>query len=195
MAWRAFSNGVVGQMVGVIAVGMAAGDAEDPLSEQVGQYVPHLARFAPVDQTADEPGHQPVHLLGRLEQAGAAVGAGVRLVEAGDQRLVEQVREQDSLCSRVGRHAGASVVAQVVVDTALVPHGGSCVCTKIGTRRELSRLGGAAAPGTTVRRRRRRVDVPAIVSQPTNRARAELPEGRRKAERPPVGTLRSWPVL
>ena len=31
-------------------------------------------------------------------------------------------------------------MAQVVASTALVPHGGSCVCTEIGTRREFSRL-------------------------------------------------------
>ena len=36
----------------------------------------------------------------------------------------------------IGRHARASVVAQVVVNTALVSHGGFCVCTGIGTRRE-----------------------------------------------------------
>ena len=33
------------------------------------------------------------------------------------------------------------MVAQVVVNTALVPHGGSCVCTGIGTRHEFSGLG------------------------------------------------------
>ena len=32
------------------------------------------------------------------------------------------------------------MVAQVVVKTALVPHGGSCVCTGIGTRHEFSGL-------------------------------------------------------
>ena len=160
-------DGVVGQMVGVIAVGMAAGDAEDPLSEQVGQRVPHLARFAPVDQTADEPGHQPVHLLGRLEQNGAAVGAGMRPIEAGDQPLVEQVRTQDSLQYRVERHAGASVVAQVVVDTALVPHRGSCVCTDIGTRRELSRL--ASQPSSTR---------PSVSSRQTSPADRRLPSAQ-----------------
>ena len=77
--------------------GWPQGDAEDPLAEQIRQRMPHLAGFAPVDQTAHEPGHQPVHLLGRLEQHRAPVGAGVRLIEAGQQRLVEQVREQDSL--------------------------------------------------------------------------------------------------
>ena len=35
------------------------------------------------------------------------------------------------------------MVAQVVINTALVPHGGSCVCTGIGTRHEFSGLGDA----------------------------------------------------
>ena len=68
-------DGVVGEMLGVVAVGMAAGDAEDPLAEQVRHRVPDLAGFAPVDQTANKPGHQPVYLLGRLQQHGAPVGA------------------------------------------------------------------------------------------------------------------------
>ena len=52
-------DGVVGEMVGVVAVGMAARDAEDPLVEQVRQRVPHLAGFAPVDQTGTNPATSP----------------------------------------------------------------------------------------------------------------------------------------
>ena len=55
-------DGVVGEMLGVVAVGMTASDAEDPLAEQIRHRVPALAGFAPVEQ-----------------------------------RLVEQVREEDSL--------------------------------------------------------------------------------------------------
>ena len=61
---------------------------------------------------------QPVHALGRLEQDRAAVGACLLLVELGDQRLVEQIREQNSLWYSVGRHAGASVVVKMPVNTA-----------------------------------------------------------------------------
>ena len=55
---------------------------------------------------------QAVHALGRLEQDGAAVGTRVLLVERGDEGLVEQIREQNSLWYRVRCHAGASVVAK-----------------------------------------------------------------------------------
>ena len=50
-------------------------------------------------------------------------------MEAGGWR---QIREQNSLWYSVGRHAGASVVAKMPVNTAFSPYGGSCVSTWIG---------------------------------------------------------------
>jgi hypothetical protein len=129
-------NGVVGEAVAVVAVGMAAGDAEDAPADQVRERVPSLVRRPLVEQTPGERLDQAVDALGCLQQNRPAVGTGLLLVELGMQRLVEQIREQNSLWYSVGCHAGASVVAQVVVNTALVPHGGFCVCTGIGTRRE-----------------------------------------------------------
>jgi len=88
---------VVGESVGVVAIGVTAGDAEDTLADQLGEGVPRRRRCALVDQAAGERLHQAVHALGRLEQTGAAIGTRLRAVERGDQRLVEQVREEDSL--------------------------------------------------------------------------------------------------
>ena len=133
-------DGVVGETVAIIAVGMAAGDAKDALADQVRERVPGLVRRPLVEQTPGERLDQAVDALGGLQQDRPAVGTGLLLVELGEQRLVKQIREQNSLWYRVGRHARASVVAQVVVKTALVPHGGSCVCTGIGTRHEFSGL-------------------------------------------------------
>ena len=133
-------DGVVGETVAIIAVGMAAGDAKDALADQVRERVPGLVRRPLVEQTPGERLDQAVDALGGLQQDRPAVGTGLLLVEPGEQRLVKQIREQNSLWYSVGRHARASVVAQVVVNTALVPHGGSCVCTGIGTRHEFSGL-------------------------------------------------------
>ena len=105
-------DGVVGQVVGIVAIGMTARDAEDPLADQVRERVPNLPRCAFVGQTPGERLDQAVHALGRLEQDGAAVGTRVLLVERGDEGLVEQIREQNSLWYRVRRHAGVSVVAK-----------------------------------------------------------------------------------
>ena len=85
-----------------------------------------------VAQAPGERLDQPVHALGRLEQDRPAVGACLLLVELGEQWLVEQIREQNSLWHSVGRHAGASVVAKMPVNTAFLPYGGSCVSTWIG---------------------------------------------------------------
>ena len=103
---------VVGEVVGVVAIGMAAGNAEDPLAEQLRQRVPNLPEFPPVHQTAGETRHQPIHALGRLEQDGAAIGTRVLAVERGDEGLVEEIRKEDSLWYRMGRHARASVVGK-----------------------------------------------------------------------------------
>ena len=132
---------VVGEAVAVVAVGMAAGDAEDALANQIRERVSGLVRRPFVEQTPGERLDQTADALGGLQQNRPAVGAGLLLVEPGVQRLVEPIREQNSLWYSFGCHAGASVVAEVVVNTALVPHGGSCVCTGIGTRRECSGLG------------------------------------------------------
>ena len=91
---------------------MTARDAEDPLADQVRERVPNLPRCAFVGQTPGERLDQAIHALGRLEQHGAAVGTRVFLVERGDEGLVEQIREQNSLWYRVRCHAGASVVAK-----------------------------------------------------------------------------------
>ena len=137
---------VLGETVAIIAVGMAAGDAKDALADQVRERVTGLVRRPLVEQTPGERLDQAVDALGGLQQDRPAVGTGLLLVEPGEQRLVKQIREQNSLWYSVGRHARASVVAQVVVNTALVPHGGSCVCTGIGTRHEFS---GASVPAET----------------------------------------------
>ena len=80
-------DGVVGQVVGIVAIGMTARDAEDPLADQVRERVPNLPRCAFVGQTPGERLDQAVHALGRLEQDGAAVGTRVLLVERGDEGL------------------------------------------------------------------------------------------------------------
>ena len=107
-------DGVVGQVVGIVAIGMTARDAENPLADQVRERVPNLPSGALVGQTPGERLDQAVHALGRLEQDGAAVGTRVFLVERGDEGLVEQIREQNSLCYRVRRHAGVSLVAKTL---------------------------------------------------------------------------------
>ena len=95
-------DGVVGEAVAVVAVGMAAGDAEDALAYQVRERVPGLVRRPLVEQTPGERLDQTVDALGSLQQNRPAVGTGLLLVELGEQRLVKQIREQNSLWYSVG---------------------------------------------------------------------------------------------
>ena len=58
---------VVGEAVAIVAVGMAAGDAEDALADQIRERVPGLVRRPLVEQTPGERLDQAVGALGHLE--------------------------------------------------------------------------------------------------------------------------------
>src|SRR2546426_1057876 len=78
---------VVDQPRGVVAVGVATGQPEDALPQQIPERVRHLAGLATVaDGSGLAPG-QTEPIVDRLQQNGAAVGTGLRLVEPGDDRL------------------------------------------------------------------------------------------------------------
>src|SRR2546426_6242965 len=72
---------------GVVAVGVATGEAKEPLPEQFERLMLNLARLAVVRETRCQPPGQPPLGVDPLEQDRPTVGAGVRLVEGGDQRL------------------------------------------------------------------------------------------------------------
>ena len=135
---------IVGEMVGIVAIGMAAGDTEDPLADQVLERVPNLLRRAFIHQTAGERLDQAIHPLGRLEQHGPAIRTRLLAVEGGHERLVEQIREPNSLWYRGVRHARASVVPKTFVVNSVLAHGGFCVSTGAGVRCEFSRLANAS---------------------------------------------------
>ncbi len=103
---------IVGEVVGVLAIGMTAGNAEVPLAEQRRQRVPDLPERPPVHQTLGETRHQPIHALRRLEQDSATIGTRVLAVERRDEGLVEEIRKEDSLWYRLRCLAGASVVGK-----------------------------------------------------------------------------------
>ena len=59
-------DGLLGEVLGVVPVRLAARDAEDPLADQVFERVPNLLRRTRVDQTPGEPLDEVVHPLGGL---------------------------------------------------------------------------------------------------------------------------------
>ena len=62
-----------------------------------GERVPNLLRRALVGETPGKRLDEAVHPLGRLEEDGATIRARLLAVERGDDGLVEELREQDSL--------------------------------------------------------------------------------------------------
>jgi len=78
---------VVGQLGRVVAVGVAARQAEHALTDQVAESMGDLAGLPTVADGAGQPHRQAQPVVDRLHQDGAAVGTGVRLIEAGNDRL------------------------------------------------------------------------------------------------------------
>ena len=91
-------NGVVGEPGGVVGVGVAAGDAEDALGEKIQQFVSDLVGLPLVAKARGQVLEESEPSIGGLQQDGAAVGAAVELIEAGDDGLVEQVSKEHTLC-------------------------------------------------------------------------------------------------
>ncbi len=88
---------IVGESVGVIPVGMATRDREDALREQVADPVRHAGRRARLGRRRRQRGQQAEPAVGRLEQERAPIRAGVRLVERGDERAIDEGGKQNSL--------------------------------------------------------------------------------------------------
>jgi hypothetical protein len=82
-------NRVVGEPIRVVGIGMPAGQPENSLRQQLAECVPNLRRLAIVDQTARKSIDQTVLPFGGFQQNGAAIGAGVLLVEGRNDRFVE----------------------------------------------------------------------------------------------------------
>ena len=96
-------NRVVREPIGVVRIGMAAGEPVDALGQQILERVPHLPRLPILDEASGEAIDQPVARFRGLEQDRAAIRARVRLIERRDEGFVEEVWEENSLWYRVGR--------------------------------------------------------------------------------------------
>ena len=125
-------NRVVREPIGVVRIGMAAGEPEDPLRQQIHERMPHLPGLPIIDEAAGEAIDQPVARLRGLDQNRSAIRARVWLIEGRDEGFVEEVWEEDSLWYRVVAQAKASVVGESSLANGFVPCGGFCVSTEIG---------------------------------------------------------------
>ena len=104
-------DGIVGKPRGVVGVVVAERQAVDALAEKVRERVPHLAGLALIDERGRQSRDQAQTSLCRREQDRTAIGAGVGHIERRRQRPVEQLREQNTLCGKVG-HEKTSVLGR-----------------------------------------------------------------------------------
>ncbi len=92
--------------------------------EQVRQAVPHLALLPLIDERGGEPRDQTEPAIRSFEQHRAAVRTGVRNVEAGGQRPVEQLRKQNTRCRDRVAHAKASFHGESSLNKRFLSRGG-----------------------------------------------------------------------
>jgi len=67
-----------------------------------------LAGLSLVPQTGAEFLHQSIVAIGGLEQHSAAIGTTFSLIKLGNDRLAENIREQQTRCCAIVRHEEAS---------------------------------------------------------------------------------------
>jgi hypothetical protein len=132
-AEQQFVNRVVGEPIGVVRIGMAAREAEDPLRQQIGQRMLHLARLPLVGEASGQPVDQSIPPFGRLQQDRTAVGTRVRLVEGRHERAITEVGKENSLWYRVGAQRERLRCRTSASTQRLVRRGGVCVSAEIGS--------------------------------------------------------------
>ena len=100
---------IVGELAGVVAIGVSQGDGKQSLLDEFEQTMTDLAGLPSIAQALGELLAQSELLIDGLEQQGATVRGAVLLVEGSNDRLRNQVGKRDSLCGRIRHHEGALV--------------------------------------------------------------------------------------
>ena len=113
---------------------------EEALGQQIVEPVPHFPRLPIIDQTPRKALDQTVLSLGGLQQHGAAIGTGVRLIEGRDEGPVEEVGKENSLWYRFGRQRQRLRCGESAVSQRLSSMRRRLCIREIARRRELSGL-------------------------------------------------------
>ena len=100
---------IVGQASGVGAVGVATGQPEHPLLEQLLDLMADLAGLPPIEQAPRQPLGQAQVGVDALEQNRAAIRAGMRLIEPRDDRLAFGLESERDLRYTGCGHRASSV--------------------------------------------------------------------------------------
>jgi hypothetical protein len=109
---------VVRQAGCIVGIGITAGEAKDPLGDEIAKLVGNLPRLPVIAEACRERGCQPQAIVSSLQEHCAPVGAAVLLVEGDDDGLGSELREQQTGCRGMLGHAKASAVLKRSVATA-----------------------------------------------------------------------------
>ncbi len=99
---------IVGEPRRVVAIGVAAGQAEHPLPDQIQDRVLDFAGLPGIGQAPGQAGRQAQLFVDALHQDGPAVRAGVRLIEARNDRPGNMVEPEGRLGYTVCGHRASS---------------------------------------------------------------------------------------
>jgi hypothetical protein len=100
------------QAGGVVGIGIAAGDGEDPLAEQLAKSMDHLAWLPAIDEAGTQSIGQSQAVIGSLEQHGTPIRAGQILIELGHERLAKKGWKENTLCRILAGHSKTSVLGR-----------------------------------------------------------------------------------
>jgi hypothetical protein len=111
-------NGIFLEPCGVVGIGIAAGEAEDPLRHELTQRMPDLPGLTTINQAARQVIGEPESFIHRPKQDRASIRGSVGEIKGGRQGSGEKLWKDDSLCGSVRVHQGASGVGNVASTTA-----------------------------------------------------------------------------
>ena len=110
---------VVGKQGSIVGIGIAAGDGEHALPEQIMKVMDDLPGLAIIAQGSRQTLRQTNPAIGSPEKDRPAVGAGMGLVELRKKGLGEKIRKQNRLLRGRVFQVKASVVGRAAVASAL----------------------------------------------------------------------------
>jgi len=101
----------------VVGIGIAAGNREHALRQQLAQGVIDLADLPLVSQASGQSFDQSIAAVRSLQQDGSAIGTAILLIKLQHGGLGKNLWEQQTLCRAIVKHAGAFLLASNTVST------------------------------------------------------------------------------
>jgi hypothetical protein len=112
-------NGISGQTRRVVAIGIAASQGENSLTQHVHDLVRNASLISCVVNAGGETLGEAEPFVGGLEQHCATVAAPMELIELGQKRLAEKLWKENTVCRRIRSQEKASFVLKSLFEQAV----------------------------------------------------------------------------